>query len=166
MAPYPWRKLFLLVWTLWVLSLAVNGRFPGQRRRRFAGISRPARGSAARAASSRLTTPSRFGSPSSANMTGVANSSLMVVLSASTGTPSLRSSSLGPAGVYRDFQVLEPLPLWVSDSDGHLYRSHFVSGEMRLACWVYSETAGTVFQAIGDLQCPGHPPLEGRNQGL
>ena len=89
MAPYPWRQLFLLVWTLWVLSPAVNGRFPGQRRRRFAGISRPARGSTARAASSRLTTPSRFGSPSSANMTGVANSSpssLMVVLPASTGT--------------------------------------------------------------------------------
>ena len=44
--------------------------FLGQRRSRFAGISRPARGSTARAASSRLTMPRRLGSPFSAKITG------------------------------------------------------------------------------------------------
>ena len=77
---------------------------------------RPATGSTARSASSSVTTPSRLGSPSSAKITGVGNScpsSLMTVLpistgallpsassdwaERSTGTPSLRSSSLGTA---------------------------------------------------------------------
>ena len=53
------------------------------------GISFPVRGSTARAACSRETTPSRLGSLSSANMTGVWNcspSSLIVVSQTSTGS--------------------------------------------------------------------------------
>ena len=52
-------------------------------------MSLPATGSTARAACSRETTPSRLGSSSSANMTGVWNcspSSLMVASPTSTGT--------------------------------------------------------------------------------
>ena len=90
------RHPSLLYSTIASVTLLHPARPFAQSLSRFTGVSRPFTGSTARRASSNAITPSRQGSPSSPNMTGVGNSfpsSLIVVLPTSVGTTLPSASS-------------------------------------------------------------------------
>ena len=130
-------------------------------------MSFPAGGSTARAACSRETTPSRLGSFSSANMTGVWNcsaSSLMVASPTSTGTmlPTAVSEGgdlstgiphpdehrsgycgVGGAGVDDDVEFFELVALEVADLNGYCY------GSQDFLWWFGAVCPACVFHASG-----------------